>query len=271
MTGVKPQQPQMWGFQGHGPLFVAHNVPLLLNCGEPPATTWILWHVAGRAGATICPAMCHSHIGSTDRRQMSRYAQVVKGKSKAAKHPPKGTPTLEAVIANAARRERRHPRAAVLESQPQGGHARFGKFDDNNEELKKFRKFLSGLDGGRKQVPQVKQIAANVSKFLKYAHPKASDPVWVDLLDSSKLSQYIDELEASGTCGPSGQLGKMDHMVHGLRYLRLKVAGEENAGLAHRCNIMEERITRWKAAIRPAQKLQQQLAEPQRRTSHPPR
>ena len=52
---------------------------------------------------------------------------------------------------------------------------------------------------------------------------------------------------------------KLDRIVHGLRYLRLRVAGEEDAGLAHRCNIMQERLKQWKATIRPAKKLQQQF------------
>ena len=44
--------------------------------------------------------------------------------------------------------------------------------------------------------------------------------------------------------------------MHGLRFIRLVLAGED-AALSHRCNTMEERVRQWKATLRPAKKLQQ--------------
>ena len=44
--------------------------------------------------------------------------------------------------------------------------------------------------------------------------------------------------------------------MHGLRFIRLVLAGED-AALSHRCNTIEERVRQWKATLRPAKKLQQ--------------
>ena len=56
------------------------------------------------------------------------------------------------------------------------------------------------------------------------------------------------------------QLTKLDHIQHRIRYISLKLS-PINSELAHRCNIMEERVKRWKSTIRPTKKLQQQLKE----------
>ena len=68
----------------------------------------------------------------------------------------------------------------------------------------------------------------------------------------------MDHLQESGACGLSGQLTKLDRLVHGLRFLRLRVAGDDTL-LTHHCGQMEERIKAWKATIRPQRKLQQQM------------
>ena len=118
--------------------------------------------------------------------------------------------------------------------------------------------FLRELDGGRKKESEVQQITVDLNKVLRFCRPKGKAPVWSDLLDEEKVRRYLDLLEESGACGLSGQLTKLDRLVHGLRFLRLRVAGDD-AMLTHRCNQMEERIKAWKATIRPQRKLQQQM------------
>lgn len=107
------------------------------------------------------------------------------------------------------------------------------------------------------------QIRADVSKFIKFARPTASDPVWQDLLDDGKVSAYLDFLQDSGACGPAGQLTKLDHIQHGLRYLRLKLHPADTT-IGHQTAIMEERIKQWKTTIRPAKKKRQQIMDDQR-------
>ena len=43
--------------------------------------------------------------------------------------------------------------------------------------------FLRHLDGGHKVESEVRQITAEVNKFLKFACPKGKDLMWVDLLN----------------------------------------------------------------------------------------
>ncbi len=106
----------------------------------------------------------------------------------------------------------------------------------------------------------MKQITADLNKFLRYARPGSKEPMWVDLLDRSKVQKCLDMLTTSGACGLSGQLTKLNRFTHGLRYIRLRVAGNEDASLAQRCNVMEERLRQWRATIRPTRALQQKLA-----------
>ena len=101
------------------------------------------------------------------------------------------------------------------------------------------------------------QVATDVSKYLKYARPSSDHPNWFDLLDDRKARAYLDMLNNTGACGASGQLTKIDRLLHALRYMRLEVA-VDNAGVKHRCDIMEERLGQWKAGIRPEKKLQEE-------------
>ena len=101
----------------------------------------------------------------------------------------------------------------------------------------------------------MRQITADVNKYLKFANRKGEDPVWVDLLDAAKVTDYPDTLEKMGACGPAGQLTKLDRIEHGLRFIRLKLAPKD-VELAHQCNVMQEKIKQWKGTIRPAKKMQ---------------
>ena len=100
----------------------------------------------------------------------------------------------------------------------------------------KFRKLLRQLDGGHKVESEAKQITADVNKFLKFACPKGKDLMWVDLLNEQMVRRYIDMLNTPTARGPSGQLSKLDQITHALRYLRLRMAGQEDASL---CNVMK--------------------------------
>lgn len=78
------------------------------------------------------------------------------------------------------------------------------------------------MDGERRKDEVQNTICKEVCKFLRYARPEG-DLVWNDLLDPAKVSDYIGYLEQSGACGPSGQLSKLDRLVHGKCYLKYKV------------------------------------------------
>lgn len=55
-----------------------------------------------------------------------------------------------------------------------------------------------------------------MSKYLKYASPSSDNPNWLLLLDNRKARGYIDMLNDTGACGVSGQLTKLDRLLHAL-------------------------------------------------------
>lgn len=103
-------------------------------------------------------------------------------------------------------------------------HRSFPRFPNSHPEIKKFLQFLRGLDGRRKSTNESLQVATDVSKYLKYASPSSDNPNWLLLLDNRKARGYINMLNDTGACGASGQLTKLDRLLHTLRYLRLEVA-----------------------------------------------
>ena len=198
----------------------------------------------------------HHHIPKKVREDMCKRATPIRRKP-APPARPKDTPSIVSLFAKASQSQSRLP--AVAEVAVQHSSTRqFPTFSAAHPELEKFRVFLKELDGGRKKESEVQQITADLNKVLRFCRPRGKNPVWIDLVDQEKVRRYVDHLQESGACGLSGQLTKLDRLVHGLRFLRLRVAGDDTV-LTHRCGQMEERIKAWKATIRPQRKLQQQL------------
>ena len=198
----------------------------------------------------------HQQISTKLRRHLTRTAEAVKRPKPVPIPRPEMTPTLPALLA---RMNAKAPRAAQseLNIQPVSGTRSFPRFAMSHPEIQKFLHFLRGLDGRRKSKTESLQVATDVSKYLKYARPSSDHPNWFDLLDDRKARAYLDMLNNTGACGASGQLTKIDRLLHALRYLRLEVA-VDNAGVKYRSDIMEERLGQWKAAIRPEKKLQEE-------------
>ena len=201
----------------------------------------------------------HPKVSAKLRRHLTRTAKPVKRKPVPTPRPEM-TPTLPTLLARMAREKAKAPRAAQPQHvEPVSGTRSFPRFPNSHPEIKKFLQFLRGLDGRRKSMNESLQVATDVSKYLKYASPSSDNPNWLLLLDNRKARGYIDMLNDTGACGASGQLTKLDRLLHALRYLRLEVAADD-ADIKHRCDIMEERLRQWKAAIRPQKKLQEEKA-----------
>ena len=105
--------------------------------------------------------------------------------------------------------------------------------------MQSFYTFLCGLDGRKKSAREATQIAIN----------------WHHLVDATLIRDYLDMLEHTGSCRVSGQLTKLDCIIHVIRYLNREIAGEEYAAMSLHCSCTIERIQQWKAALRPAKKL----------------
>lgn len=71
----------------------------------------------------------------------------------------------------------------------------FPMFDASLPDIERFRSFLRSLDGRRKQESEVRQISADLNKILRFARPKAKDPVWLDILDGVIVRRYFYMLE----------------------------------------------------------------------------
>ena len=101
---------------------------------------------------------------------------------------PKGTPTIASLFAKQASPQSARPLAATAEViQQQKGTRYFKVFPV--KKLLSFTAFLRGLDGGRKKESEARQITADLNN-LKFATPKVENPVWLDLLDAAKVSDY---------------------------------------------------------------------------------
>lgn len=85
-------------------------------------------------------------------------------------------------------------------------------------------------------------------------NPSAQNPNCLDLLNTKTVRAYLGMLSDTGASGTSGQLTKNDQFMHGLRYICLKIEGN-NAALTHRCNTMQECLGQWKAELHPQKKL----------------
>jgi len=130
----------------------------------------------------------HPGIAKAQRLHLTQSAKVVR--HKVLSQPPKGTPTITSLFAKKAAKSARPVATTQLF---QKGTRHFPTFP--TEKMGGFIEFLRGLDGGRKKESEVRQIVADVNKFLKFARRKAEDPVWMDILDDGKVTEYLDQLE----------------------------------------------------------------------------
>lgn len=180
----------------------------------------------------------HPHITKNARLEMSKRAVAIRKQPPLPTCPP-STPSIPSLFAKTAKEEIQQPAVAIAAVTSNHTSTRSSpKFESSHPELESFRRFLRELDGRRKQESEVQQITTDLNKMLRFCRPEGKKLVWTDLLNHNRIRQYIDLLQSRGACGLSGQLTKLDQLIHGLRYLR--------------CDHMEERATRCKSAIRPA-------------------
>jgi len=203
----------------------------------------------------------HSHISRARRLQLTRDAQVLEQKRVIKR--PKNTPTLETLFARQGKKQSQPSIVKVGQEQVRSTR-NFPAFPKDNPKVMNFCMYLKSLDGGRKNESEVAQISADVSKFLKFARPTASDPVWQDLLDDGKVSAYLDFLQDSWCLWASWPVDKAGPHTTWPQVLAPQDPPSQILPLATQTAIMEERIKQWKTTIRPAKKKRQQIMDDQR-------
>ena len=174
----------------------------------------------------------HPSITKAQRLAICKHVRVVGAQPRPR---PEGTPTL----ANVWRETRTQVPKKVASLPPPpaqtGGTRSFAKFPLDNPEIKEFMAYLTGLDGKRKSLKEVKAIATDISKFLKFVNPTTPHPRWEALIDRQAVCRYFDYLETSGSCGVDGQSTKMDRLVVALTYIKLERCPPEDEGYYFRC------------------------------------
>ena len=125
----------------------------------------------------------------------------------------------------------------------------YARFPLDHPDVHRFLTFLQGLDGRKKSAREAKQIAIDISKFLKFTDPQSNHPNWNRVVDLTKIREYLDMLQHTGACGVSGQLTKLDRLIHATHYLNLEIAGEKDATMSLRCSRTIARIQQWKEAL----------------------
>ena len=127
----------------------------------------------------------------------------------------------------------------------------FARFDvDTQDQFLELREWLQSVDGRSRSAKVAKEIATDISKYLKFACPTKERADWSELLNRTLLLKYLKKVESSG-CGPEGQLTKLDAISIALSFVKLHICEEDsNEALFTQCIRMDETIHAWKRTIR---------------------
>ena len=115
----------------------------------------------------------------------------------------------------------------------------------------KFVKFMRSVDGKSRSEKVAREIAVDVSKFLKFAGgPMSLEPHFDRMLDRDQLVAYMEKLKTHG-CGPEGMLGKLDAFESALSFIRLFILKDDDTNTLYGQSLrMSETLKRWRSTLR---------------------
>ena len=104
--------------------------------------------------------------------------------------------------------------------------------------------------GGERSEKTAKEIAVDVSKYLKYACGRRC-PVadWGRLTDHDMLIGYFEKLKRVKE-GPEGRLSKMDALCAAMRFMKVHVVVQESNPLYSELSRAEVVLQGWKKTMR---------------------
>ena len=180
----------------------------------------------------------HPEIKGERRHQLIKRARIVPKSTaipKVTGRRLKGQATLESLFAKHTTQQ--SPVTTVLQPLPTSrtglsesstpststGTRSYPRYDvDKHENFISFREWLECVEGKSRSQKVAREIAIDVSKYLKFACGEQENPDWSVLLDKNNVIKFVTRLEESG-CGPEGRLTKLDNLHTAVRFLRLSV------------------------------------------------
>ena len=131
----------------------------------------------------------------------------------------------------------------------EGGTRNYPRFDMQHPSFIHFQRYLTGLDGGGRSEKTAREMAVDVSKFLKYACGSSPNPGWERLTDRDQLTGFMEKLKRSSV-GPEGQLSKIDGFCSALRFLKVDILRDSGSPLTEKATRMLEVLKGWKNTLR---------------------
>ena len=130
------------------------------------------------------------------------------------------------------------------------GTRHFPKFDVEHPVFYRFERYLMGLDGGDKCGKTAREMAVDVSKYLKYAcGSDAPSSNWSKLAERDQLIGYLEKLKRCNV-GPEGRLAKLDTLQAAMRFIKFHVVVEESHPMYHKLTLADNMVAAWKKTLR---------------------
>ena len=131
------------------------------------------------------------------------------------------------------------------------GTRNYPRFDISHTSFLHFQRYLTGPDGGSRSEKRAKEMAVDVSKFLRYACGSYSfGPEWDRLTDRDHLIGYLEKLKRSSV-RPEGQLAKLDAFCSALTFFKVSVLkGDISSPFLKKAAHMLDMLHGWTATLR---------------------
>lgn len=208
-----------------------------------------MWKKPGRRKLRVCPVKgctakpqrrlsnhltyAHPHLSPRKRKRHLKLARIVPDKM-AGRHVLRQLiqRSLTASVAGELQLQKAPESSEVEDVEEEsikvpvrGGATRsFDRFDVDLPIFSKFIKWNTSMDGGCRSEKSAREIAVDVSKFMKWCSP--DKPSWNAIITRWQVLQYVDKLENAG-CGPEGIIQKLDAIKIALKYIQAKVADND--------------------------------------------
>ena len=130
-------------------------------------------------------------------------------------------------------------------SAKKGSTKHYKRFNIDEEPLiGEFMKNLASFDGGKRSLPEVRQIASDVSKFLAYAF--STKCTWECYRNIQSIKNYAQRLQ-DDRIGSDGMTTKLDRIETGLKYAcregKIHLSSDE-------FQMISGRLSQWKKTFR---------------------